>query len=67
MPKLKTRRSIVKRFRRTASGKFKRSQANRSHLLTHRTSKRKRHLRRGELVSAADQVRIKRLLPYGST
>lgn len=65
MPKMKTRRSVAKRFRFTASGKVRRAQANRSHLLTHRTPKRKRNLRKGELASPADQERIERLLPWG--
>ena len=65
MPKLKTRRSVAKRFRFTAKGKIRRAQANRSHLLTHRSSKRKRKLSQRELISPADQERIKRLLPWG--
>lgn len=65
MPKLKTRRSVAKRFRFTATGKIRRAQANRSHLLTHRSSKRKRKLSQGELVSRADQEQVKRLLPWG--
>lgn len=65
MPKLKTRRATAKRVRLTASGKLKRGRANRSHLMTHRSSKRKRHLRRNDWVSPADQERLKRLLPYG--
>lgn len=65
MPKLKTRRATAKRFRLTASGKLRRAKAFRSHLMTHRSSKRKRRLRRSDLVSPADQERIKRLLPYG--
>ena len=65
MPKLKTRRSVAKRFRFTAKGKIRRAQANRSHLLTHRSSKRKRKLSQRELISPADQERIERLLPWG--
>lgn len=65
MPKLKTRKAVAKRFRFTATGKVRRAQANRSHLLTHRSSKRKRKLSQGELVSKADQERIQRLLPWG--
>lgn len=65
MPKLKTRRATAKRVRLTASGKLKRGQANRSHLMSHRTSKRKRQLRQNDLISPADQERLKRLLPYG--
>jgi len=45
MPKMKTRKSIRKRFSVTASGKLKRRQAGKKHLLSHKTGKRKRHLR----------------------
>lgn len=65
MPKMKTRKSAAKRVRFTASGKVRRAQANRRHLLSHRSSKRKRNLGRGELVSKADQEQFKRLLPWG--
>ncbi len=65
MPKLKTRRATAKRFRFTGKGKIKRAQANRSHLLTHRSSKRKRKLSKREMVSPADEKRIKQLLPWG--
>ncbi len=65
MPKLKTRRSVAKRIRLTATGKLKRAQANRRHLLSHRSSKRKRQLSHNALVSAADTKQIKRLIPWG--
>lgn len=65
MPKLKTRRSVAKRIRLTATGKLKRAQANRRHLLSHRSSKRKRRLSHNTLVSAADTKQIKRLIPWG--
>ena len=64
MPKLKTRRSLRKRFRINAKGKIKRAHANRSHLLTRRAANRMRRLRRPALVSKSDEHRIKRLLPY---
>ncbi len=64
MPKMKTRKAIAKRFRRTASGKFKRAKANRSHLLTRRASNRMRRLRRGGLLHKSDEKMIKRVLPY---
>lgn len=64
MPKLKTHRGAAKRFKRTASGKFKRSQSHRNHILTKKSTKRKRHLRAGLLVDAADHAAIKQLLPY---
>lgn len=65
MPKLKTRRSVAKRFRLTGKGKVRRAHALRRHLLSHRTSKRKRRLSRNTLVSKVDQKRIKQLLPWG--
>ncbi len=63
MPKLKTRKATAKRFSFTASGKIKHKRSNRGHLLSHRTSKRKRNLRGTAYLSAADQKRIERLLP----
>jgi len=58
MPKMKTRKSVAKRFKVTAKGKIKRPSASRGHLLSAKTRKRKRHLRRGGLVSDADTKRI---------
>jgi large subunit ribosomal protein L35 len=65
MPKLKTRRSTAKRLRLTGTGRIRRAHAYRSHLLTNRSRKRKRQLRKPDLISQADQERMKRLLPYG--
>ncbi len=65
MPKLKTHRGAAKRFRLTASGKAKRSQAFKRHILTKKTTKRKRHLDREVLVSAADLRKVRRMLPTG--
>ena len=64
MPKIKTHRGTAKRFKLTASGKVKRSCANKSHILTKKSRKRKRKLRRGDVVSSADEAMIKNLLPY---
>jgi large subunit ribosomal protein L35 len=64
MPKMKTNRSAAKRFRRTASGKLKRSKAYHSHILTKKSPKRKRNLRKSGLVKNADMKRIRRMLPY---
>ena len=64
MPKVKTHRGAAKRFKRTATGRFKRWKANHSHILTKKDRKRKRRLRDADMVSAADHGRIKRLLPY---
>ena len=62
MPKMKTNRSAAKRFRKTGTGKIKRFQANKSHILTKKTAKRKRHLRGDALVARSDEKRIKRML-----
>jgi len=65
MPKLKTRKSVAKRFRLTKTGKIKRKRAFKSHLLGCKTSKRKRQLGRSDLVSGADVSAIRKMLPYG--
>ncbi len=65
MPKLKTRRGAAKRVTVTAKGKVKRRKGFLRHILTNKTSKQKRHLRRATLVDKADEKSIKRLLPYG--
>jgi large subunit ribosomal protein L35 len=62
MPKMKSNRSAVKRFRLTATGRVRRNQAFVRHMLTKKTRKRKRTLRHTTLVSAADVRHIKRLL-----
>lgn len=62
MPKMKSNRGAAKRFKRTATGKFKRSRAFKSHILTKKTAARKRKLRKPGIVSKADQKRIERLL-----
>ena len=63
MPKIKTHRGAAKRFKKTASGKFKGSHAFHSHILGKKSAKRKRNLRKATIVSAADADRLKRLLP----
>jgi large subunit ribosomal protein L35 len=65
MPKIKTSRAAAKRFSRTARGGFKRNQSHRRHILTKKSTKRKRHLRAHENVAAADVPGVDRLLPYG--
>jgi len=62
MPKMKTNKSVAKRFKITGSGRLRRRKANKSHILTKKTPKRKRHLSQPDLVSAADEKRIKRML-----
>ena len=64
MPKMKTHRGAAKRFSLTATGKVKRSKAFASHILTKKTTKRKRNLRKGALVDVTNQREIKRLIPY---
>lgn len=64
MPKLKTRKGLVKRFKITKKGKIKRQKAGRGHLLAKKTRKRKRTLRKSALVSKADKKVLKMLLPY---
>lgn len=64
MPKLKTHRGAAKRFKKTASGKIKRSKAMKSHILTKKASKRKRQLDQPTFVSEADHERISRMIPY---
>jgi len=66
MPKMKTHRGAAKRVKKTGTGKLKRMRAFKSHILTKMTRKRKRRLRKADLVSKADAKRINRLLPYGS-
>lgn len=63
MPKMKTRKSAAKRLKRTASGKLKRHKQGRRHLLTCKSTKRKRNLRSGGLVDASDVKRVKHLIP----
>ena len=64
MPKMKTHRGAAKRFSLTKSGKVKRAKAYKSHILTKKTSKRKRNLRKGTYIAAAEEKNIRRLIPY---
>ena len=64
MPKLKTHKGASKRFRVTATGKFKRSRAFGSHLLTKKSSKRKRNLKKATIVVKEEHKRVQSLLPY---
>jgi large subunit ribosomal protein L35 len=64
MPKLKTHRGAAKRFKKTASGKIMRSKAFKQHILTSKSSKRKRRMRGTTAVSKADAAKLSRLLPY---
>jgi large subunit ribosomal protein L35 len=62
MPKMKSNRGAMKRFRVTASGKIKRHSAYHSHILTKKSAKRKRNLRKESMVSEADAKRVKRMI-----
>ncbi|MEI6101192.1 MAG: 50S ribosomal protein L35 [Eubacteriales bacterium] len=64
MPKMKTHRGAAKRFSLTASGRVKRGKAYKSHILNKKSSKRKRNLRKGTYICAAEQKNIKALIPY---
>ena len=64
MPKQKTRRATAKRFKVTKSGKIKMNHAFRRHILTKRTTKYKRGLRKACYLSAADAPVVKKLIPY---
>ena len=64
MPKLKTNRGAAKRFKKTASGGFKRAQSHRRHILTKKSTKRKRHLRSGMQVAACDAPLVRQMLPH---
>lgn len=61
--KHKTKQAVAKRFKRTATGKIKRSHTSRGHLLGHKTRKRKRHLRKGVMISSANINHISPSLP----
>ena len=65
MPKLKTKKSAAKSFRFTASGKVKRSHAFKSHILTKKSTKRKRSLRSPALAHKTDVGHVRAMLPYG--
>lgn len=64
MPKLKSNRGAAKRFRATGNGGFKCCKANRRHILTKKSTKRKRHLRAGLMVRDEDLGRIEQMLPF---
>ncbi len=64
MPKIKTHRGAAKRFSLTATGRVKRGKAYASHILTKKSRKRKRNLRKGLVLNKRDEARIKRLIPY---
>jgi large subunit ribosomal protein L35 len=65
MPKMKSNRGAAKRFKTTGNGKIVRSKAFGSHILTSKTTKRKRRLRKSAVVSPANMKGLRKLLPYG--
>ncbi len=64
MPKLKTKRSAAKRFKKTGSGKYVFNKPGHSHILTKKTRKRKRNMKKDKVISEAMTTHIKRMLPY---
>jgi large subunit ribosomal protein L35 len=65
MPKLKTKKGVAKRFKITKSGKIKKRSANRGHILSKMSRKRKRKLRKSGYLSGVEVKNIRRMLPYG--
>ncbi|MDY6823954.1 MAG: 50S ribosomal protein L35 [Thermodesulfobacteriota bacterium] len=63
MPKIKTNRAAAKRFRRTRTGKFVYAKSHKSHILTKKTRKRKRTLRKSHICDSTNNKELKRLLP----
>ncbi len=64
MPKMKTNRGAAKRFRKTAAGMFRRRHSHARHILTKKSTKRKRGLRSPALIHASDGGQVSKLLPY---
>jgi len=62
--KLKTHRGAAKRFKKTGTGKITRASAFKRHILTSKTTKRKRHMRGTAVVAEADSPKLHRMLPY---
>jgi large subunit ribosomal protein L35 len=63
MPKIKTNRAAAKRFKKTGTGKFVFSKSNASHILTKKTTKRKRSLRQGQIIDKSNKKEVLLLLP----
>ena len=64
MPKIKTKIAAAKRFSKTGTGKLKRNKAYKSHILTKKTTKRKRNLRKAAMTDATNIKNMKKVLPY---
>ena len=64
MPKMKTKRAAAKRFKKTGSGHLKRNKAYKSHILTKKSTKRKRNLRKATVLDQSNVRNMKKVLPY---
>ena len=64
MPKIKTNRAAAKRFKKTGTGKLKRNKAYKSHILTKKSQKRKRNLRKATITDSTNVKSMKKILPY---
>ena len=64
MPKVKTKRSAAKRFHKTGTGQLKRMKAYKSHILTKKSTKRKRNLRKATITDSTNAQVIRKVLPY---
>ncbi len=64
MPKLKTKKAVSKRVSITGTGKLKKTKANKQHILTKKSTKRKRSLRKANLVDKSNMKQMKKVLPY---
>lgn len=64
MPKIKTNRAAAKRFKVTGSGKIKRAKGYKRHILSSKSKKRKRNLRKGTLVAAVESRNVRQMIPY---
>ncbi len=64
MPKMKTKRAAAKRFKATGTGKLKRNKAYKSHILTKKSPKTKRNLRKSTITDSSNEKMMKKILPY---
>jgi large subunit ribosomal protein L35 len=64
MPKIKTNKAAAKRFKKTGTGKLKRAKAYKSHILTKKSTKRKRNLRKSTIADDTNVKNMKKILPY---
>ncbi len=64
MPKMKSKKSAAKRFKKTGTGKLKRNKAYKSHILTKKSTKRKRNLRKSTVTDPTNEKNMKKILPY---